>query len=259
MSTALAVRQPQLTESALQMIMQVAPVMHEARLFGTKTPQQAMAIMIKGYELGFSLTASFENIHVIEDKPSLSPKGALAMILNSPECAGVKITEDAKGCTVTMKRRNGFEYTTTFTLEDARRAELIKPKSGWEKYPANMARWRAVGYCADIVFPDIIGGTKRADEYGADLTPDGDVIEGSWSVGSQQVTSAPAPTVSQKPVLTIQSLLATYTPQQIMAANDGKIPATPEECQKVLDFISQATGTDLGLDVNFGGVLNNDK
>lgn len=258
MTTALAASKPQITQNEFQMIMQLAPTMHAARLFGTKSPEQAAAIMIKGYELGFSLTASFENIHVIEDKPSLSPKGALAMILNSPECAGIKITEDAKGCTVWMKRRNGFEYTTTFTLEDAKRADLVKPKSGWEKYPANMARWRAVGYCADVVFPDIIGGTKRADEYGADLTPDGDVIEGSWSVGSQQATGVSTATVSQKPILTIQSLLATYTPQQIMAANGGTIPGTPEQCQKVLNFLTEATGTPLTDDVSFGGVLGND-
>lgn len=259
MSTALAIKE--MTPTTFQMISSIAPVMHAARLFGTKTPEQAMAIMIKGYELGFSLTASFENIHVIEDKPSLSPKGALAMILASPECAGITINEDAKGCTVTMKRRNGFEYTTTFTIEDAKRADLIKPKSGWEKYPANMCRWRAVGYCADIVFPDIIGGTKRADEYGADITADGDVIEGSWTtpqVGSQPSTPAATPPVSQKP-MTLAMLSATYTPSEIMAINGGKIPQTPEECAVVAEKLAnrKPAGTDLGLDVDMGGVMSN--
>jgi len=246
MTTALALNKPQLTPDVFQMINQVAPVMHAARLFGTKTPEQAMAIMIKGYELGFSLTASFENIHVIEDKPSLSPKGALAMILASPECAGITINEDAKGCTVTMKRRGGFEYTTTFTLDDAKRAGVVKSGSGWEKYPANMCRWRAIGYAADIVFPDVIGGTKRADEFGADLTPDGDVIEGSWSqVGSQQaqVTAGDAPktvmtsgagTVSQSaPAITLNDLVSKYGTAAILEANGGLIPGTSEECAAV--------------------------
>jgi len=256
MTTALAIKE--MNPTTFQMISSIAPVMHAARLFGTKTPEQAMAIMIKGYELGFSLTASFENIHVIEDKPSLSPKGALAMILASPECAGITINEDAKGCTVTMRRRNGFEYTTTFTLDDAKRADLIKPKGGWEKYPANMCRWRAVGYCADIVFPDVIGGTKRADEYGADLTADGDVIEGSWQTpggSQQQLSSSP---VSQKPAMTLAMLSATYTPSEIMAINGGKIPQTPEECSIVADKLAnrKPAGTDLSLDVDMGGVMS---
>lgn len=235
-TTALAVSKPQLTPDVFQMINQVAPVMHAARLFGTKTPEQAMAIMIKGYELGFSLTASFENIHVIEDKPSLSPKGALAMILASPECAGITINEDAKGCTVTMKRRGGFEYTTTFTLDDAKRAGVVKSGSGWEKYPANMCRWRAIGYAADIVFPDVIGGTKRADEFGADLTPDGDVIEGSWIAQGSQPASAPqaAVTVSQSaPAITLNDLVSKYGTVAILEANGGLIPGTSEECAAV--------------------------
>lgn len=223
------------------MISQVAPTIHEARLFGTKTPQQAAAIMIKGYELGFSLTASFENIHVIEDKPSLSPKGALALIYNSPECAGVTITDevDKQGapmaCTIEMKRRNGLTYTARFSMDDAKRAGIVKPNSGWEKYPANMLRWRAIGYAADIVFPDVIGGTKRADEYGADLTPDGDVIEGSWQqVGSQQPQQE---TVSQpKPAMDanrLQTLISTYGPEKVLGMNNGKIPGTEAELDRI--------------------------
>ena len=248
-TTALAVSNRSLTPDAFQMISQVAPAMHAARLFGTKSPEQAMAIMIKGYELGFSLTASFENIHVIEDKPSLSPKGALALIYNSPECAGVTITDeaDSKGvpvaCTIEMKRRNGLTYTARFSMEDAKRAGIVKPNSGWEKYPANMLRWRAIGYAADIVFPDVIGGTKRADEFGADLTPDGDVIEGSWTqTGSQQngITAGDAPrpisgnsgTVSQ-PKTTLPGLLEAFGAEKVLAANGGAIPGTNEELATV--------------------------
>lgn len=256
MTTALALNKPQLTPSVWQMIQEIAPVMKDSRLFGVSTVEQAKAVMLKGHELGLSLTASFEFIHVIDNKPTLSPRGALALIQGSPLNDGIEIKheKDSVGnpvaCTVTMKRKGGMTYSARFSVEDAKRASLVKAGSGWEKYPGLMCQWRAVGYCADVVWSDLTNGLKRADEFGADLTPTGEVIEGTWST---------SPTVSPKPTLTIQSLLATYTPQQIMAANDGKIPGTPEECQKVLDFISQATGTDLGLDVNFGGVLNNDK
>jgi len=267
MTTELAIRQ--LSPDTLQMIMQVAPTMHMARLFGTASAEQAAAIMLKGFELGFSITASFENIHVIEGKPSLSPRGALALIHGCGELAGITVTDelDAKGaptaCAVTMKRRNGFEYTARFSMDDAKRAGLVKPNSGWEKYPANMLRYRAIGYAADIVFPDVIGGTKRADEYGADLTADGDVIEGSWQTpqgGSQpqQPQQPAASPVSQKP-MTLAMLSATYTPSEIMAINGGKIPQTPEECAVVADKLAnrKPAGTDLSLDVDMGGVMSN--
>jgi hypothetical protein len=253
-------RQPQLSEYNLKQIMEVAPVMHAARLFGTKTMEQAAAIMIKGHFLGFDLASSFEFIHVIEDKPSLSPRGALALIQSNPDNAGVEIKHESDangnpvGCSVTMKRKGGTPHTARFTLEDAKRADLIKPKSGWEKYPLLMCQWRAVGYCADVVWADI--GLKRADEYGADLTPAGDVIEGSWSVQGSQPTpddlkrqvegfqkerqqnlqAAPPVTVSQTqpvpatPGIDLQTLLSKFSAAEIMSANGGKIPATNFEC-----------------------------
>lgn len=264
-TTALALT-PRLTPDAFQMINKVAPTIHAARLFGTASAEQAAAIMIKGYELGFSLTASFENIHVIEGKPSLSPKGALALIYNSPECAGVTIVDevDAKGaplaCTVTMKRRNGLEYTSRYSMAEATSAGLVKPNSGWAKYPANMLRWRAIGYAADIVFPDVIGGTKRADEFGADLTPSGDVIEGSWSVAPrtnqeiaksvlEELKARNEATVSQQPAQPamnpnrLQDLLAQFGAEAVMVANSGKIPATDAE----LDTIEAALNRELEI------------
>jgi hypothetical protein len=243
MTTALAVATPRLTPDALGMIMQVAPTIHSARLFGTANPEQAAAIMIKGFELGFSLTASFENIHVIEGKPSLSPKGALALIYNSPLCAGVTIVDEVdkgvpSGCTVTMARKGGLTYTARYTMEDAKRAGVVKPGSGWEKYPANMLRWRAIGYAADIVFPDVIGGTKRADEFGADITPDGDVIDGSWTI---EKNSGPPPlvsTVSQvQPAPAdpnrLDGMVKKYGADKIMGANGGLIPGTNAELDNI--------------------------
>lgn len=227
-NNAIVKHQP-LTPEIWRMIEGIAPTMKDSRLFGVATAPQAAAIMLKGHELGLSLTASFDFINVIQDKPTLIPRGALALIIGSPEYDGMKIEDmtDGKGtptsCKVWMKRKNGLEYTAQFTMEDAKRADLIKPGSGWAKYPANMLRWRAIGFCADIVFPDVLGGMKRADEMGADLTPDGEVIQGSWKV--QQPTKAPR--------LPIQDLLDKYSPDTIIAAAGGNLPQTQAEVDAV--------------------------
>lgn len=236
MTTALAKRQ--LTPDIWQMIQSIAPTMKDARLFGVATPEQAAAIMLKGHELGLSFTASFEFIHVIEGRPSLSPRGALALILQSPECAGVEIEDISEGgkpsaCKVTMKRKNGLIYTATFSMEDATRAGLVKKDSGWDKYPALMMKWRAIGFAADVVFPDVIGGMKRADELGADLTPTGEVIEGSWTPASA-IVSGPQQTATPTQI-TIADLTSQYSPAQIMEANEGRIPATKEELELVAE------------------------
>lgn len=225
MTTSLA--KQELTPTVWSMIQEVAPFAKDSRLFGVATAPQAVMIMTKGHELGLPLTTSFEYIHIIQDRPTLSPRGALALIMQSGQCENLKIEEqnDDKGnpvsCKVTMKRKGGIEYTTTFTMQDAVRADLVKPNSGWIKYPGSMLRWRSIGYCADVVFPDITGGMKRADEFDAAISPDGEVISTTWRV-EEKPTSA----TSQ---ITLQDLIAQYSADQIMAANDGKIPGTPDE------------------------------
>lgn len=193
-----------LTPDVWTMITKVAPVMAASAMFGV-TPEKAMAVMVKGHELGLGLAASFDFIHVIQGKPSLSSMGALALVYNHPEYEGIEIVEeknsngDPYSCSVTMVRSNGFKHTVTFTVDDARRAGLIKSKSGWEKYPANMLRWRAIGYCADLVFPDALGGLRRAEEFGANITPGGEVVEGSWEeVGDVQFERRSAQPIGTK-------------------------------------------------------------
>ncbi len=133
--------------------------------------------MLKGHELGLSLAASFEFIQVINGVPSLAPRAALAL-LHQSRLVDIAITDEPGRCIVTMKRRDtGFEYTSVFTMEDAARADLLKVDSGWHKYPANMLRWRAIGYCADVVAPDVLAGMKRADELGARIDREGNVVE----------------------------------------------------------------------------------
>jgi len=210
------------------------------------TEQQAAVVMLKGHELGLGLASSFEYIHVIDSKPSLAPKGALALIQRSGELAGLKIDEqvDGKGnptsCAVWMKRTNGFEYTATFTMADAQRAGLVKKDGGWDKYPANMLRWRAIGYCADIVFPDVTGGMYRPEELGADVDEEGAPIEGTWriepddtdsasSVVDFVVNNAPATDEATPPAITLDSLIEKWGAEAIMSAMSGKIPQTEDE------------------------------
>ena len=170
-------------------IIEMAEILAEKtyRMLGI-SKENLRGIYLKGWELGFKMTASPQFIQSIQGKPSLSPEGHLALLHNSglfngDGCFEVQDIRNDKGdpfaCRVKMRRNDsGVEYENTFTMDDAKRAGLIKQGSGWEKYPANMLRWRAIGYCADIVASDIGGGMLRADEIGINISPDGQIIEG---------------------------------------------------------------------------------
>lgn len=176
MTTELAKHQQPMTIEAWNLISALAPAAHASRLFGVSSPEQAMMIMSKGYELGMPVTAAFELIQIIQGKPTLSPRGALALVQASGLLEQMEIKEGAGTCTVSMTRRGGIDYSLTWTLEDAKKAGIIKPDSAWQSYPANMLRWRCIGFVIDVLFSDVTGGLKRADEFGAVVDADGAVI-----------------------------------------------------------------------------------
>ncbi len=232
-TTALAIQTAatrELTPGIERMIWEMAPRMHKAHLFGVVSPEQAYAIMIKGFDCGFSVTASFDFVQVIGGKPSVNPRGALAMLLSNPlvDAIDIKRIADDKGkfigyeCFMSRKN-NGLSFTGRFTMEDATRAGLNKADSGWAKYPENMCMWRAIGFAADVVFPDVTAGMttlmKAPEMYGVALTEGGDVIE--------------AQTVTVASVNPLNELLAQFSADEIMAANEGKIPMTDEEIASV--------------------------
>lgn len=231
--------QRELTPQTWQMLKDLAPVMHQSRLFGVSSPDQAAAIMLKGYELGLSITASFELVQVIQGRPALSPRGAMALLHNNPEIEQIKVTRltDNKGAFLGydcyMKRRNGFEYTARWTMDDARKAGLIKPDSGWEKYPENMCMWRAIGFCADVVAPDITAGMtglmKMPEQYGVALDAQGDVID---VTPSDPITVAESKAPAEV-TFTLEELCDTFGAEAILAVNEGKIPQTDDEVQAV--------------------------
>lgn len=187
------VRHRTITEDTVKLIGLLATSFHRSNYFGVANEAQAVVVMIKAYELGFPITSAFDLIHVINTsggtQVTLSPKGAIALVMNSGLIAEYNVADSKNGCTVRMKRKdNGIEYTTSFTIDDARKAGLIKEKGAWEKYPANMCRWRAIGFCIDVLFSDVQYGLKRADQFGGVPNEAGDIID--WEPPDN---SAPAP------------------------------------------------------------------
>ncbi len=241
-----------LTPSIWRMIWEMAPVMWKSRLFGVSSAEAAAAIMLKGFELGLSITASFEFVQVVQGRPGLSPRGALALLHNSLEVDTIQIrrlpgpTGAFEGYECYMKRRNGFDHTSRFTLSDAERAGVLKPNSGWANYPENMCLWRSVGFCADVVAPDITTGMtllmKAPEQFGIALTQEGEIIDmtpalvanDTWGSDNQLV---PESSVTHLPVsvptITLESLLERYTAEQIIVANEGRIPGTDAEVAAV--------------------------
>lgn len=243
-----------LTPAIWDMIKGMAPVMHNSRLFGVASQDQAAAIMLKGYELGLPITASFEFIQVIEGKPTLSPRGALALINSKgvlDEYKLIRLTEPKTGVFYgyeCIMKRGKTSFTARFTLDDAARAQLTEgsPTSNgkrgygnWEKYPENMCMWRAIGFAADVVCPDITGGMttflKAAEQFpSVEVDDAGNFVRVIDSSFKTPETEKPA---IEKPELTLNDLVEKYGPEKIMQVNNGIIPANQEEVLAVAQLL----------------------
>lgn len=210
---------------------------YKLSVFGV-TQKQAQAIIIMGAELELGLAQSFEFIHVIQGKPTLSPRGALALAHSSGVIDEMEIIEerDAQGnpysCTV-KGRRGILKYETTFTMDDARRAGLVKDGSGWTNYPANMLKWRATGYWLDVVVPDTQGGMKRADEFGATVDEDGSVMIEAEIIEPEESS-----------VITVDTLIEQYGADDVMEAislfnNGAEMPTSQEDIEAVISIIER--------------------
>lgn len=225
------------TPSVWQMILQIAPTMYQARMFGVASPEAAAAVMLKGYELGLGLAASFEFIQMVEGKPTLSPRGALALVLNSGLLETLKIDEQPDRCTVAMKRRDGPDYSFTWSMDDAKRAGVVKDRGAWMTYPSLMLKWRATGYVIDVLFSDVTGGLKRADEFGADLDEHGEVDDGDQP--SPPPTRAAAAALPAASTATLDDLVQQFGAEAVIVAAEGKIPATTEEVVLVAEKLAK--------------------
>jgi hypothetical protein len=225
------------------MIQAIATAAFDARKFGLVKAEEGMIKMLTAHEQGFPLTSSFQSVHVINGIPSLSPKAIWAKILIHPQLDQyieerlVDAKEQFVGFRITLSRKNGVKATRSFTLEDAKRAGLVN-KDNWKGYPENMCFWRALGFVEDVVFPDVTLGMSRADELGAVITPDGEIIEGSWEHVPTQ--TPPKPSVPDHSAR-LQTLIDQYGPTAVMAANNDMIPGTVAEIDAVAAKLAEQT------------------
>ena len=117
-----------------------------------------LMIMLYARDLGIPLTqAIFGGMYNVQGKITISSN----LMNNMIRKAGHKmeiIESTVKICTIKGTRKDTGEVSTcSFTIEEAKAANLIKNGGGWEKYPSDMLFARAMSRLARRMFADVIG------------------------------------------------------------------------------------------------------
>ena len=144
-----------------------------------KDEAQAVVKIIYGQELGISPAASMSGIHIIKGKPVLSATALAGLIKSRRPLYDYRVLElNNTCCELEFFEQGKSVGKSSFTLEEARIAEVTTSNSNWKKYPKNMLFARAISNGARLYCPDIFTGSPvyTPDEMGANVDDDGAII-----------------------------------------------------------------------------------
>lgn len=155
-------------------------MMMKSGFFGAKSPEEAMAKMAMGRDLGLSDTAALTGIHVIKGKPVLS-SGAIASAVKRSGRYDYRVREKSRDrCVIEFFAVAGGERESLgveeFTMQDARDAGVTGNPT-WKRFPKAMLFARAITSGYRTHCPDVFDcSVYDAEELGADVAPDEYVI-----------------------------------------------------------------------------------
>lgn len=241
-----------LSLSDWQIAQSMDQVAYQSRKYGLSLGELAIKTAV-ARELGLPFTAGIRGIHIINNIPTVAPKLAWALILNHPDLESYeekKLTDDKGkflGYEITIQRKNSAvkKITRRFTLDDAKRIthgqnnKKLIDKDNYQNYPENMCYWRALGFCIDVQWTDLLFGMPLSDAIGADITPDGDVIETSWRTMD---TEQPKVIDIQQPdpvIEKLNSLTSSFGAEKVMTVSNGILPSTLEELAVIEEKLNE--------------------
>ena len=172
-------------------------------------PANIMLAVQMGSELGLSPMQAVQNIAVVNGRPSVWGDALIGLVRNNPKCQDVHEVvageADARTATCTVKRAGSSDVIRTFSVADAKKAQLWSKQGPWQQYPDRMLQMRARGFALRDAFPDVLRGLITAEE--AADTPVDD-FRGTTLDTVAQAAPAVQP-IPPSPIDTIRARLAT--------------------------------------------------
>lgn len=129
-------------------------------------PAAITAAVLYGREAGLPPMTTLTQTYVVHGRPGMQAEAMRALVLSQGHEIRVDESTGAR-CKLSGRRRGTETWTsTTWTLDDARKAELLPAKkgSGWLTYPRQMLVARATAELCRLIFPDVIHGFRALEE-----------------------------------------------------------------------------------------------
>ena len=140
--------------------------------------------ILHGMELGLTPMAALQSIAVINGMPTIWGDGALGLVQASGLLEDIEETIEGEGtakiATCVCKRvGRKSEIRRTFSMEDAKTANLLDKQGPWKQYPQRMLQMRARSWALRDGFADVLRGLGVTEEA-QDMTPLVQAADGSY-------------------------------------------------------------------------------
>ena len=143
-------------------VAQMAKAVASSNLFGVKTPDQALALMLLAQAEGLHPMVAARDYHIIEGRPSMKADAMLARF----QLAGGKVKwlalTDVK-VAAEFTHESGGSAVIDWDMDRAKQAGL-GGKGNWNKYPRQMLRARVISEGIRTVYPACVVGVYTPEE-----------------------------------------------------------------------------------------------
>lgn len=143
-------------------IEKMAAAVAKSGLFGVRTPDQAMSLMLIAQAEGLHPAIAARDYHIISGRPSLKSDALLARFqANGGKIEWVEYTDQA--VTAKVSHPQGGTVEIRWSVQMAERAGLTK-NATWRQYPRQMLRARVISEGVRAVFPGVAVGVYTSEE-----------------------------------------------------------------------------------------------
>ena len=175
-------------------IEKMATAVAKSGLFGVRTPDQAMSLMLIAQAEGLHPAIAARDYHIIQGRPSLKSDALLARFqANGGKIEWVEYTDQAVAAKVSHPQGGTVEIRWSYQM--AERAGLTKNPT-WRQYPRQMLRARVISEGVRAVFPGVAVGVYTSEEV-QDMT----ISSSSTVVASEPQLVDPVVLVREAPDL----------------------------------------------------------
>src|ERR1035437_10300482 len=208
-------------------------------------PEEVLAVMMYGAELGIGPMQALQQINFIAGKPSAAAELLRALVLEAGHKFIINSTREV--ATARCKRKDWDEYEeTTFTIQDAELAGVANGDN-WKKYPDQMLSARVTSKACRMWFADVIAGMSYVPEEIESLSPREESKPVKATKAPETVTrSAPVQMATEEEIEHLKRLLAMLEDQdkdEVKATWKGLgLPAlthglTDDQCDKATQMV----------------------